>query len=254
MHTMPHDDDQRRIAALEAELAAVRAEMQDFTYTVSHDLRAPLRHILSYVKLVEEDAGHLLPDEAHGFLSVISDSALHMGQLMDGLLEMSRLGAAPLHTATVPLQPLVQSVADALTAEHPQRSVAWQISPHLPAVLADEVLLRKALGCVLHNAVKFTARRDTAHIVVSVEGDGLRGGSCVVLRVQDDGAGFNPAMQARLFKPFQRLHTSKQFPGIGMGLAMTRKIAERLGGAVAIEGVVDGGCTVCLSLPAAPPA
>jgi len=245
------DAERQRIASLEAELAAVRAEMQDFTYTVSHDLRAPLRHILSYVQLVEEDAAHLLPDEVRGFLTVISDSAQHMGVLMDGLLELSRLGTASVQTESVPLQPLVQSVVDALAQQSPERRIDWQLQADMPTVQADATLLRRALECVLDNAVKFSAQRDVAQIVVSAEHTPGEAEGTVTLRVQDNGAGFNPALQARLFKPFQRLHTTKQFPGIGMGLALTHKMLQRMGGTATVQGAVDAGCTLQLTLPAA---
>jgi signal transduction histidine kinase len=120
--------------------------------------------------------------------------------------------------------------------------------------MADTNLLRRALHCILDNALKFTAQRSVAHIAIAVEvqdGADNHRNALVTLSIQDNGAGFNPAMQDRLFKPFQRLHTTRQFPGIGMGLALTHKIAQRMNGAVTIEGTPDAGCRVQLSLPAA---
>lgn len=247
------DQDLQRIAALEAELKSLRAEMQDFSYTVSHDLRASLRHILSYAQLVQEDAGPLLPDETRGFLDTISDSARHMGLLMDGLMELSRLGSVALHIEAVPLDALLRDVAHELALQHPQRSLQWQIADALPAVQADAALLRKALYCVLENAVKFTAQRPTALIAIATDAAGAPG--MVTLTVQDNGAGFNPALQAGLFHPFKRLHTTKQFAGIGMGLALTRKILQRLDGRVDAQGAPEAGCTITLTLPgtATPP-
>ncbi len=245
------DKDTQRIAALEAELAGLRAEMQDFSYTVSHDLRASLRHILSYAQLVQEDAGPLLPQETQGFLNTITDSARHMGVLMDGLMELTRLGTAALQIAPLPLQPLLQDVLAELALRHPGQAIDWQLPQDLPAVLADATLLRTALLCVLDNAVKFTAHKPARRVDIACLSDG---GNKVQLRVQDNGAGFNPAMGAKLFHPFARLHTSKQFPGIGMGLALTRKIVSRLGGQVQIEGAPDAGCTLTITLPAALPA
>lgn len=250
--------DARRIAELEAELAALRAEMQDFTSTVSHDLRAPLRHIVSYAQMVQEDAAPLLPDETRGFLNTITDSAHHLGALLDGLVELSRMGNVTVHTGKVALQALVQDSVDALVAAHPQRAIKWQVQADMPTVSADAALLRKALTCVLDNAVKFTANQEAARISVSAtllagNTQEVAGAEPVVtLTVQDNGAGYNPAMQDKLFKPFGRLHTTRQFPGIGMGLAITRKALERMGGAVQIEGTVQAGCTVCISLPALP--
>jgi light-regulated signal transduction histidine kinase (bacteriophytochrome) len=238
-----------RIAQLEAELAALRAEMQDFSYTVSHDLRASLRHILSYAQLVQEDAGPLLPDETKGFLNTISDSARHMGVLMDGLMELSRLGTVELQLAALPLQPLVQELVAA--CQPPSGApIQWHIAADLPAVRGDAALLRSTLHAVLDNAVKFSARKELRQIAISVLPEDPASAG-VTLLVQDNGAGFNPALQAKLFHPFQRLHTTKQFPGIGMGLALCRKMLERMGGQVRAEGAPEGGCTVRITLPRA---
>lgn len=254
--------EQQRIAALEAELAALRTEMQDFSYTVSHDLRASLRHILSYAQLVQEDAGPLLPAEALGFVHTIADSARHMGVLMDGLMELSRLGTVAVRLEPLPLQDLVNAAAAELQQQHPVRRIDWQVQSDLPLVLADAALLRAALLHGLGNAVKFTAHQELQQISVSahIRADptpapaaGAHGALWVRLQIQDNGAGFNPALQAKLFKPFSRLHTTKQFPGIGMGLALTRKLLERMGGQAQAVGVVDGGCTLSLVLPAALP-
>jgi light-regulated signal transduction histidine kinase (bacteriophytochrome) len=242
----------QRIAALEAELAALRAEMQDFSYTVSHDLRASLRHVLSYVQLVQEDAGALLPQETLGFLNTVSESARHMGLLMDGLMELSRLGTVAVHLEPVPLQPLLQDVLALLALREPGPAVDWHLQAHLPVVLADAALLRTALLCVLDNALKFSSTQAAPRIEISARLDTSGAEAKVVLSVQDNGVGYNPALGAKLFHPFQRLHTAKQFPGLGMGLALTRKIAQRLGAQVQAVGAVDAGCTVCLTLPAAP--
>jgi light-regulated signal transduction histidine kinase (bacteriophytochrome) len=247
------DPGQERIAALEAELAAMRAEMQDFTYTVSHDLRASLRHILSYAQLVQEDAGPLLPEETRGFLDTISDSARHMGLLMDGLMELSRLGTVALQTGPVPLQALVRELV-AEFQQPPGAPIEWQVADDLPVVLADPALLRAALHAVLDNAVKFTARKAPRQIAVMVlepDPNAAAPADRVTLLVRDNGAGFNPALQAKLFHPFARLHTVKQFPGIGMGLALTHKMLQRMGGQVHAEGLPDGGCTLTMRMPRA---
>ncbi len=241
--------DAERIAALEAELAALRAEMQAFTSTVSHDLRAPLRHIVSYAQIVQEDAGPQLDAEVQGFLATITDSARHMGVLLDALVGLSRLGTVPLTPAAVALQPLVEDVVAELMAQHPQRVVDWRIAPNLPLVQADTALLRQALVHLLGNALKFPAPRARAEIAVTAEPADVPGAVC--LRVQDNGVGYNPAQQAKLFHVFGRLHSAQQFEGVGMGLAMARKILQRLGGGVQAQGVLDGGCCVTLTLPAA---
>ena len=244
------DTPQDRIAALEAELAALRAEMQEFTYTVSHDLRAPLRHIVSYAQLVQEDAGPQLNTEVQGFLATITDSARHMGVLLDGLVALSRLGTVPVAVTAVPLQTLVQDVAAQLNERNLGRNIDWRIAGDLPTVQADAALLRQALEHVLGNAIKFTAPREQAVVEITAPPGGSNG--MQTLQVRDNGVGYNPAMQAKLFQVFGRLHSAKQFEGIGLGLAMTRKIAQRLEGTVSAQGVLDGGCCVTLCLPVAP--
>ena len=234
-----------RITALEAELAAVRAEMQNFTFAVSHDLRAPLRHIASYAQLVQEDAGPQLSVEVQEFLTTITDSARHMGVMLDGLLALSRVGTAPVDMAAVSLQELVSAVCRELSAQHPHRCIDWRIAKDFPVVLTDAMLLRQALTQVLANAAKFTAPRNQALIEIShiFEPDtGL-----VTLQVDDNGVGFNPAMQNQLFRVFGRLHSSNQFAGIGVGLVMAQRILERLGGSLAIAGALDAGCRVRLT-------
>lgn len=248
------DLQQQRIASLEAELAALRADMQDYTYTVSHDLRAPLRHILSYARLVQEEAGPQLPDDAKDFLQTIADSAQHMGALMDGLAELSRVGTAPLQCVPVPLSDVLQDAMAQAMQQHAGRAVQWDVGTDLPDVLADATLLRRALECLLDNALKFSGPRSVATVVITAErlpGDGPSDERWVKLCIRDNGVGFNPALQTKLFKPFQRLHSTSQFPGIGMGLALTHQIAQRLGGSVTAEGAVDSGCRVALCLPGA---
>jgi two-component system, OmpR family, sensor kinase len=238
-------DTNARIAELEAELAALRREMHDFTYVVGHDLRAPLRHIVSFAQLVQEDAGPQLSSEVQGFLGTITDAAHHLTQMLDALLGLSRVGTVSLQPVQVSLQTLVQEVVDELVAVNPTRQIEWRIARELPVVQADPALLRGALKHVVGNAVKFTAKKDVAEISVRAAQDGGR----LVLAVADNGAGFNPAMQSKLMQPFQRLHHARQFPGLGMGLAMARKSAERMGGGMRIEAEPDAGCRVILTLP-----
>jgi light-regulated signal transduction histidine kinase (bacteriophytochrome) len=234
-----------RITGLEAELAAVRAEMQNFTYAVSHDLRAPLRHIASYAQLVQEDAGPQLSAEVQEFLTTITDSARHMGVMLDGLLALSRVGTVPLEMVAVSLQELVTAASREIAGQYPQRRIDWRIASDLPMVMADAALLRQALSELLANAVKFTAPRDLAVIEVSSTVDVDRG--LVTLQIKDNGVGYNPVMQGQLFRVFGRLHSANQFAGIGVGLVLAQKVLERLGGSVAIAGVLDAGCCVRLT-------
>ena len=234
-----------RIAQLEAELATLRREMQDFTYVVGHDLRAPLRHIVSFAQLVQEDAGPQLGSDVRGFLSTITDSAQNLSQMLDALLALARVGTVPLQWVAVPVHAVVQEVVAELRAAHPARQMAWHIASDLPTVQADTALLRGALQQVLGNAVKFTARKEGAEVTVRTVASGGR----MALEVIDNGAGFNPAMQSKLLQPFQRLHHARDFAGLGMGLALARKSLERMGGGMEIHGQVDAGCRVVLTLP-----
>ena len=232
--------DSAEIEALRNALSAARAELQDFTYTVSHDLRADLRHILAFAEIVQEDAGPQLDAEARAHLATITGAARHMGALMDGLMAYSRLGSVDLRPGAVPIRPVVMEICAALQAQHPQRVLEWRVADDLPTVQADAALLRQALEHVLGNAVKFTAARDVA--VISVAQDG----TAVIVR--DNGVGFNPAAQGKLFHVFGRLHSQREFDGIGMGLALTHKIIQRHGGTVSAQGELDGGCCVRIAL------
>ena len=241
---------EQRIAQLESELAAQRAEIQEFTYCVSHELRASLRHIVSYARLVQEDAGPQLGSEVQGFLATLTDSARNMAVLMDGLMELSRLGSVALHCGPVSLADTVRCAQEMLASHYPQRQVQWRVDAELPQVWGDAALVALAVRQVLDNAVKFTAFVPQAAIDVSAQADTALG--VVRLTIADNGAGFNPAQQGSLFKPFQRLHTVRQFAGIGMGLALTRKAMQRIEGAVSLQGQVDQGCSVELVFKALP--
>ena len=243
----------QRIAALEAELAAARAEMQAFTATVSHDLRAPLRHITSFAQLLQEEAGPALGDEAQEFLGHITGSAKHLAQMLDALLALSRVGTVPMHLQSVALDEvlaaLVQERVRDLQMRQPERTVRWTLASNLPAVQADAALLSAALGQVLDNAVKFTAQRADAAIDINAHVDTATG--AVHCSIRDNGVGFKADLAAKLFQPFIRLHSSSQFAGLGMGLALARKSLARMGATVAINAAPEVGCGVTVVLVAA---
>ena len=176
-----------------------------------------------------------------------------MGLLMDGLVELARLGTVALDCTPLSLQSLVQEAVNRVRAQYPERQVEWNVAPDLPDVIGDAALLRLALGHLLDNAVKFTGSDSHPQACITVHARRVVQNSvqgAVELTVQDNGVGFNPALRSKLFHPFGRLHSVRQFPGIGIGLAQTHKIAARLGGSVDIDAVVDGGCSVRLLLPA----
>jgi light-regulated signal transduction histidine kinase (bacteriophytochrome) len=245
-----------RIARLEAEIEAVKREMQDFTYTVSHDLRADLRHILAFAEIVQEDYAQQLDAEGQSHLATITGAAKHMGKLMDGLLAYSRLGAVPLQPVPVELCPVVGEICHQLAERHPGQLLQWQVAQDLPVVLVDQALFRQVLEYLLGNAVKFSAQRSPACIEVgwareAAQDAALAEPAMATLWVRDNGAGFNPEMTGKLFHVFARLHSQRDFEGIGMGLALTRKIVERHGGTVSAEGVVNGGCCIRVTVPLA---
>ncbi|WP_084153731.1 sensor histidine kinase [Simplicispira psychrophila] len=240
------------LAERERELAALRAAQEEFLRAVSHDLRAPLRHITSYGPLVAEllqDAGlqgEALA-EAQEFLSTMDQSARRMGRMLDGLLALSRIAHAPLLRQPVALTALAHEVQATLAAQVQGRVVQWHIAPDLPSVQGDAALLRQLLAELVGNALKFTRGCDPARI--AVVGECSADGS-VTLRVQDNGAGFNPAQAAGLFGMFQRLHRATEFEGVGTGLAAVRAIAQRHGGDAQATAVLGAGCTVSVRFSA----
>ena len=158
-----------------------------------------------------------------------------------------------MHVAPVQVRPMVLELCQALQARHPQRVLEWRIAEDFPDVRVDAAQFRQALAHVLGNAVKFTAPRVQTVIEVGHQAGAPEGADpCCTLFVRDNGVGFNPALQAKLFHVFQRLHSLREFDGIGMGLALTRKMVERHGGTVSAEGAVDDGCCIRIALPRAP--
>jgi signal transduction histidine kinase len=230
---------------LHHQLEACRTELQEFTYTVSHDLRAPLRHINAFAQIIEEDWPDM-PTEMAGHLATIRQSAQLLTQQLDGLTTLSRLGQQVPHLEWVEMSALVQGVLDDLVRQWPQRDIIWQLTPDLPTVWADAGMLRQVLALLLDNACKFTRHKHPAHI--GVAWTALAGGQCCI-SVQDNGVGFNPGQAHQLFKVFARLHPQREFEGLGLGLVQCRKLLARMGGRISITGAPDGGCEVRLILP-----
>ncbi|MDP2367361.1 sensor histidine kinase [Rhodoferax sp.] len=236
-------------ARLRQALEHARLELEDFTYSVSHDLRASLRHVTAYLQIIDEDAGELLDRTNHAHLQTAGEAARQMGRLMDGLMELSRLGRVALHPSAVSLSTLVAEAQQVLAPELAQRAVLWRVAPDLPGVSGDAALLRQMLVQLLANALKFSDHQNPAAIEIGWEAGSA--GQCV-LWVRDEGVGFQPEQAARLFRAFTRLHPAAEFPGIGMGLALARKIVERHGGSISASAQTGAGCCVRLSLPLAP--
>lgn len=245
------------LARSQQQVADLAAAQEEFLRAVSHDLRAPLRHVTSYGTLVREVLGDLAPEvlqtaevqEALDFLATMDQSARRMGLMLDGLLALVHASRAPLRLEPVSLVGTVNEVRDALAPAEAGRSVEWLVSHDLPVLMADPDGLRELLTQLLGNAIKFTGH--TAQARVAVLPDAAPPGAVAFL-VQDNGAGFDAARAGTLFGVFQRLHRETEFDGVGTGLALCRSIAERHGGTVTATAVLGGGCTVRVQWPVAP--
>jgi PAS domain S-box-containing protein len=236
---------EQRVVERTVQLQTANNELEAFSYSVSHDLRAPLRHILGFVSMLQEDAGQSLSKKNLGHLTVISQAAKRMGKLIEDLLSFARVGRAELQKTDVNLDELIRETVGEFQADAPKRKIAWEIHP-VPVVRADCSLLRLVLINLISNAVKFTGVRAEAKIEIGCapgENDET------VIYIRDNGAGFDPKYLDKLFGVFQRLHRLDEFEGTGIGLANVRRIIHRHGGRTWAEGTVDGGATFYFSLP-----
>ena len=234
-----------------AELTSLNQEIESFSYSVSHDLRAPLRHIAGFVELLRKHAEPVLDDKARRYLTVISGGAQRMGRLIDDLLAFSRTSRTEMVEGRVELAPLVQDVIAEITREAGDREVEWKVEA-LPTVIGDRAMLRIVLMNLLANAYKYTGKSASAHVEVGVRPseDGR-----VILFVRDDGVGFDMRFADKLFGVFQRLHKSDEFEGTGIGLATVQRIVRRHGGRVWADSKPGEGATFYATLrPAGEPA
>ena len=226
-------------------MLAANKDLESFSYSVSHDLRSPLRHISSFVSLLQEHLG-TQPDEVSArYLSTISGSARHMSQLIDGLLAFSRLGRAAVNLAPVDMGELVQAVVAELSHDTGGRVVDWVIAPDLPQVQGDALLLREVWANLLSNAFKYTRLRERARIEVGWRLDN----DAHMFYIKDNGVGFDTKYAKKLFGVFQRLHRATEFEGTGIGLALTKRIVERHAGEVWAESQANVGSTFSFSIP-----
>jgi light-regulated signal transduction histidine kinase (bacteriophytochrome) len=219
-------------------------DLESFVYTVSHDLRAPLRALSGYSELLLEEYGGVLGAEGRGYAERIVTVSAQMGQQIDYLLELSRISRAELHLQPVDLGEEAARIAEDIQRQEPPRPVRFTIQKQVQA-LADLRLMRTVLHNLLDNAWKFTSGRDDASIEFgTVPSDD----AAVCCYVRDNGVGFDPAYADRLFQPFQRLHAAGDFPGTGTGLASVRLIVARHGGRAWAEGGVGAGATFYFTL------
>jgi light-regulated signal transduction histidine kinase (bacteriophytochrome) len=230
-------------AQLSEELQRSNKELEAFSYSISHDLRAPFRHIAGYAQLLAEEEPDLKP-LSHHYLDGISRAALSAGQLVDDLLHFSQLGRASLKTFRIDMGKVMEEVRHSLDTSETGRAIQWRVGD-LPSCWGDPSLVRQALFNLVENAVKYTRGRDPSRI--SVEGREV--GDAVVYTVADNGIGFDMAYSGKLFQVFQRLHRPEDFEGTGIGLALTKRIIDRHGGSVQAKGAVGRGATFSFSLP-----
>ncbi len=229
-----------------ANLLAANQELESFSYSVSHDLRAPLRNIAGFIELLRKRTTGQLDAEADRYFGIVGTEAVRMAALIDDLLTFSRLGRAELHFAPVQLATLVAEVQTELHSELTNREVDWRIQP-LPPVLGDRTLLRQVVANLLANAVKFTRHRKPAILEIGMQA-AAPGAELLTFFVRDNGAGFDPKYASKLFGVFQRLHNPRDFEGTGIGLANVKRIVGRHGGHVWAEGLPDQGATFYFSL------
>jgi signal transduction histidine kinase len=226
------------------ELETSNNELESFAYSVSHDLRAPLRHVVGYSELLQRQASSLLDEKSRRYTRTILESAKRMGNLIDDLLAFSRIGRAETKSTLVSLDQLVKEVVAEIRLDTGGRDIVWKIHP-LPVCYGDRSMLRLVIGNLLSNAVKFTRMRARAEIEIGC----ADGEDEVEVFVRDNGAGFDMQYVDKLFGVFQRLHLPEEFEGTGIGLATVRRIIHRHGGEVRAEGAVDQGATLYFSLP-----
>jgi PAS domain S-box-containing protein len=226
------------------ELEAINKELEAFAYSVSHDLRAPLRHMSGFTELLQKNAAAVLNEKSHRYLGIILESAKRMGNLIDDLLSFSRIGRAETHKKLVSLEQLAQEALSEVRQETEGRNIVWKVGA-LPSCYGDGSMLRLALVNLISNAAKFTRTRPKAEIEIGCTDQKP---DQVVIFIRDNGVGFNMKYVNKLFGVFQRLHPLEAFEGTGIGLATVQRIVHRHGGRVWAEGQVDEGATFYFSL------
>jgi two-component system sensor histidine kinase/response regulator len=234
----------RELAGSKAALEAANKELEAFSYSVSHDLRGPLRTINGFSQILIEDYGDKLDDHGRDHLARVQEGVARMAELIDDLLQLSHVTRVEFQKTQVDLTKLAHTVAAALRETAPDRSVEFVIQDRLSAI-GDANLLRIVFDNLLGNAWKFTAR-----VIAKIEVGSSQGGSVPIYFVRDNGAGFDMKSASKLFGPFQRLHSDHDFPGTGIGLATVQRIIHRHGGRIWAEGVVERGATIYFTLPA----
>jgi two-component system sensor kinase len=236
------EEQREKVERTKAMLESVNRELEAFSYSVSHDLRAPLRAISGFSEAVMEDYAPKLDDEGKRYLTLIQDNAHRMGQLIDDLLAFSRLGRASMTLVSIDIGVLARSIFAELAELEPERSIAFDQRP-VPSTWGDLSMMRLVLTNLISNAIKFTRGRQDAKIELGFDPE------TSAYYIRDNGAGFDMQYYNKLFAVFQRLHSAQEFEGNGVGLALVQRIITRHGGRVWAEGRVDEGATFFFILP-----
>ena len=234
----------RQLVAQRDQLQASNEELEAFTYSVSHDLRTPVRHILSFSGLLRHSLPGPLDEKTERYFKIVETAATTLNALIDGILDLSRTSRQPLKAGTVDLERLVGAVRKELSMSTSDRQITWQVA-RLPTVLGDPDLLRRVMVALLSNAVKYTRTRQQAVIEVWAEEQPQKW----TVLVRDNGVGFEPQYKDKLFSMFQRLHRQEEYEGAGVALANVRRIVTRHGGTVLAGGQSDVGATFGFTLP-----
>ncbi len=235
---------ENRVLERTAELQATNCELESFSYSVSHDLRAPLRHIDGFLELLQKRLASSLDEQSGHYMTAISESARRMGILIDDILSFSRMGRIEMSKKQVNLAVLIDEVIHELEPDFTERIIQWHIAK-LPVVTGDRALLRTVLGNLISNAIKFTRPRERAEIEIGCTISPTEN----IIFIRDNGVGYDHNYEKKLFNVFQRLHTTNEFEGTGIGLANVRRIINRHGGRTWAEGKVNNGAVFYFSLP-----
>jgi signal transduction histidine kinase len=234
----------QRVIERTAQLEAANKELEAFSYSVSHDLRAPIRHIAGFVELLMQNTAQTLDEKSARYLNIISNSTKHMGHLIDDILSFSRMGKAEMKKSPVNLDQIVKEAMNELQTEMKGRDIAWNINS-LTEVPGDPAMLKLVWVNLINNALKFTCTQPQARIEIGWDDNKDE----LIFYIKDNGVGFDMTYADKLFNLFQRLHRKEDFEGTGVGLANIRRIIQRHGGRTWAEGKVDEGATFYFSLP-----
>ena len=239
---------EQRVAERTAQLTEANKELEAFAYSVSHDLRSPLRHIDGFLGLLKEQSGNSFDAQSEHYMDTIAKAVKRMGELIDDLLSFSRMGRQEMTRAPVDLGALVNEVIHEFEPEAEHRAIDWRIG-ELPVVSGDCAMLRVVLANLISNALKFTQTRDQTVIEIGALNDEPGHENETVVFVRDNGVGFDMRYANKLFGVFERLHSFKEFEGTGIGLANVNRVISRNGGTTWAEGKVGVGATFYFSLP-----